>query len=1228
MEARRSIEDVTLDPTVETVAEEIQERELTRFEQAEEFQAILLGTDLYPGGLARFDTDTVAQQGSVSSLENDVRTAVAETEEEERKRTNTAEASLRKMMSVLDGYQEQSYLLDPYLEAIVKPPVLALQWCGREAYKHPERIATSLGISSDAERLARLLYYYTKVRGYKTIIHFFPHAVNDLLPTLTLLEHCMASDSLTSWEIRYILLLWLSLICMIPFDLAQFDAGARTSPSDALSTMSRIEAVGRSFLSSPGKERDAAANVLCKLFQRRDANEAQFSGFLRWSRMAILPPAQPSTFLATGILQTLCNIVKVLAPEALSRHLEDVRSIVSLYSSDEEEAAQAAGGPDRLLARQLANNSVVNKYKAKMACRLGLKALKPRKRVRVLKAALLSDPSKEAVLASTHVTDVENDADEDDVPDEVEGCIAKLIDALQDKDTVVRYSAAKGISRICCRLPTDFIDQVADEITSLFAVNVADFLGKGEDLSNVSEFTWQGCCLALAELARRGLLQGESVGEKLAWVEKALLFDVRRGAHSVGSGVRDASCYVLWALARAHDADAIRPYAKSLSEKLVCVSLLDRDISIRRAASAAFQECVGRLNLFAHGIDVIRKTDFYAVGVRRNAFLQCLPQVAEHEEYRTAIIEHLMSITIVHWDVSMRELGAQALALVVKMDVETLGPAIVARLTVKSSDRDTFTQHGSLLALAEIGSVCRVQSTATALECRSKGFDALRRVPRPGLRIPGTNHVLRAACRLISTCATEQALHSSSVPQWDIFVDMAMERQEEECHDAAAEAISSVSRLMDLTSRIEGTIKSWRRFNLAQSQSSAKVLGSYNYQTTGSSLDRVLRFLIQLVDERSPIRSANVETRRNACKSIANVVVNLKQDWEKLVSPALMTDIWQTLLAGLEDYSTDARGDVGSWVRLACMDSLRSLVDLYARWPAPNSAVLPRETFTGICAGLAKQMAERIDSVRTKARQDFLYIVRLSPTEQDPSTGLTIPGRTRIAATFPVADDGKLVDLPFLYGKIVRLLDVPELRSELLKGIIIGLGSQRETINRSLAVSLTTYITESGSVYERNDLVYDLANLAADNIRSNRLFIPCLQAFNVLLEEGVIDDTLTDSGPVIKALRKVLDLATRTVDKVKSVPRILAVAQYATNILCLAELQRTALDRMPHLLLHPFPTIRASSAELLYVQAQNQLSSFPDEAEELLLSTTWAQSSIEALQPTVEELMTMLKSDE
>ncbi len=114
----------------------------------------------------------------------------------------------------------------------------------------------------------------------------------------------------------------------------------------------------------------------------------------------------------------------------------------------------------------------------------------------------------------------------------------------------------------------------------------------------------------------------------MRWLQ-AITFDVRRGAHSIGSNVRDAAAYLIWSLARSSLPSAIKPFASEIATTLASVACFDREVSIRRAASAAFQEHVGRMGLFPAGIEVLAKTDFYSVSVRRTAFLVAAPQVAE-----------------------------------------------------------------------------------------------------------------------------------------------------------------------------------------------------------------------------------------------------------------------------------------------------------------------------------------------------------------------------------------------------------------------------------------------------------------------------------------------------------------------------------------------------------------------------------------------------------------------
>ena len=58
--------------------------------------------------------------------------------------------------------------------------------------------------------------------------------------------------------------------------------------------------------------------------------------------------------------------------------------------------------------------------------------------------------------------DVEDAEEEEcfDVPESIEEVIEELLVGLKDKDTVVRWSAAKGIGRVTGRLPQELADEV------------------------------------------------------------------------------------------------------------------------------------------------------------------------------------------------------------------------------------------------------------------------------------------------------------------------------------------------------------------------------------------------------------------------------------------------------------------------------------------------------------------------------------------------------------------------------------------------------------------------------------------------------------------------------------------------------------------------------------------------------------------------------------------------
>lgn len=85
-------------------------------------------------------------------------------------------------------------------------------------------------------------------------------------------------------------------------------------------------------------------------------------------------------------------------------------------------------------------------------------------------------------------------------------------------------------------------------------------------------------------------------------------------------------------------------------------------------------------------------------------------------------------------------------------------------------------------------------------------------------------------------------------------------------------------------------------------------------------------------------------------------------------------DDFQLVLGTLEtcftDYSTDQRGDVGSWVRTAAMELINFLLPLIAKLDAEDDQLSPyllTSSVTNIIAALLKQSVERIDKVRASA---------------------------------------------------------------------------------------------------------------------------------------------------------------------------------------------------------------------------------------------------------------------
>jgi hypothetical protein len=94
-------------------------------------------------------------------------------------------------------------------------------------------------------------------------VRFFPHEVADLVLVVDFARLLDKLEGNWLWSLQYVTLLWLSLICKLPFDLAQFD-----EPGQIGKTATEIEAFGKKNLERSGLEREGAALLLSHFYAR------------------------------------------------------------------------------------------------------------------------------------------------------------------------------------------------------------------------------------------------------------------------------------------------------------------------------------------------------------------------------------------------------------------------------------------------------------------------------------------------------------------------------------------------------------------------------------------------------------------------------------------------------------------------------------------------------------------------------------------------------------------------------------------------------------------------------------------------------------------------------------------------------------------------------------------------------------------------------------------------
>lgn len=486
---------------------------------------------------------------------------------------------------------------------------------------------------------------------------------------MRLLEKQNPND-VETWETRYVLLIWLSIISKIPFPLSRLEV---SDVNFEQSITVRILKICKLFCLSKDACAAAAVFLIANFLTRSDAKKLYLKEMIMWS----LQCAENDP-LRHGPLAVIAAILKHSARE-------DVKPYIQIIL-------------DKVLQLHLNENpaDLIRKFGMKVVQRIGLVLLgtklaswRYQRTSRPISLVPNTNINYNTIESVEDTKNIPLNHDDQDIPSTIEDIIEQLIQGLRDKAITIRWSAAKGIGRITARLPMDLADDVVGFVLNLFC-------------GRESDFAWHGGCLALAELGRRGLLLPHRLNDVIPVVLQALVFDEPRAYGSIGYLIRDAACYICWSFPRAYDPDIIQPYVKEIAAMLLVVTCFDREINCRRAASAAFQENVGRQGNFPHGIEILTIADYFEVGVRNHAYLKISTQIAQYEEYTKSLIDHLITRKITHWDTAIRELSAKTLFNLTPIDSNYIRNTVLPNLLDMLNSIDLNIRHGAVLAIAEI----------------------------------------------------------------------------------------------------------------------------------------------------------------------------------------------------------------------------------------------------------------------------------------------------------------------------------------------------------------------------------------------------------------------------------------------------------------------------------------------------------------------------------------------
>lgn len=879
-----------------------------------------------------------------------------------------------------------------------------------------------------SKAICRLLYTFCKIRGEKIIVRFLSTETRHLELLLSAVESWKdnAADgeegpqgnaggaAVWGWEERYVALLWLSHLLLAPFDLSSISSSddveetvvpGLTWPHHLPGVTIRVVSLAITYLASSGKERDAAKVLLVRIAMRRDMQElGVLNALVKWAISCLRPSSEvaQSIYHYIGVLSFVAGIlVSSINTSDMDPYLLDIFHVVQDISTQ-----------DNAVYESIRSSAVARKTLIKV--------------YRSISVLVLQKPES---MSSSEI---------------VESTIGQMLEFLADQATPVRLAASKALSVITLKLPEDMAAQVVDAVLESLNQNVLwvdhPLVERRRNLSSVNPLEWHGLILTLSHLLYRRSPPPQSLPEIIPALLLGLSFEQRStSGSSLGTNVRDAACFGIWALARRYTTaelqaistreisrkvrDAHQPVIQVLASELVVCACLDPAGNIRRGASAALQELIGRHpDTVAEGIRVVQVVDYHAVALRSRAVQEVSYDAAQLSPlYRYSLIDGIFGWRGVgDADAASRRNSARALGNLI-WSTRLQNPefpwdsylALITNIyehTKELKAREVDIRHGLILCLASVVDTLKPLFNPTVMQAELEKTTGMKAVVsntlriselllhdantsayrRPELLAEAMSHFILALYPILiadtvfgglplDTYANAPFEHHVSTMNaigdaykqgfppnakiLDLVKDLLsawLHRNEKEVIDIASTA-SVCLYILSGASKREELIREWTEIISENSSSRPGQDRGYLYATWN---------ILPFSGDKKEIYSA-INRRWAASQDIETHAAILSCIVRGKVAEVQLDYVSDMLISGLDDYTTDSRGDVGSIVRIEAIKAASQLLQ-----PVKEMDDARKLFFDKIFGKILKLATEKLDKVRIEAQQAVESVCR------------------------------------------------------------------------------------------------------------------------------------------------------------------------------------------------------------------------------------------------------------